>query len=403
MTTAKLAPRPDHVPAELVVDFDVYLPLGPGDDYHDPHIRLHAQGVPPIFWSPHNGGQWVVTQRDLMYRMFADAENFSSEKLVAPKEMSPDDFKQYPIQLNPPEHGIYRSLFASAFFLPAVKKREDEVRALARSLAEELAPRGGCEFVFDFAQHLPMKVFMGMVDLPEDDRIELIAMADAVVGPHSGDKYAAFAAINAYIGKVVDARMATPGDDLISKVATSTVHDRPITRYEAVSVCSLLLIGGLDTVASILGHMMHYLARRPDHRRQLVEHPELIPAATEEVLRRFALTNPGRMIARDVEYEGVSFRKGEMIAFATPFGAVDPSAYDNAAEMDFTRKSPTSTTFGNGAHRCPGNMLARAEIRVMLEEWMPRIPDFQLDPDRPPVVRTGVNGSFASLNLLWDA
>lgn len=61
-----------------------------------------------------------------------------------------------------------------------------------------------------------------------------------------------------------------------------------------------------------------------------------------------------------------------------------------------------STTFGNGPHRCPGNMLARAEIRVMLEEWMPRIPNFCLDSDAPPVIRTGVNGSFAALPLVWD-
>jgi len=394
---------PAHVPAELVVDFDVYLPMNGGDhSYHDPYLRLHEAGVPPIFWSPHNGGQWVVTRRDLMYRIFADHENFSSEKLVAPANLVPDAFKQYPIQLNPPEHGRYRSLFSSAFILPAVRAREEEVRGLARGLAEALAPAGRCEFVADFAQHLPMKVFMGMVDLPEDDRLALIAMADTIVGPHSGDKQAAFAAINAYIGKIVDSRMEAPGTDLISKVATSQIEGRPITRYEAVSVCSLLLIGGLDTVASMSGHIMHFLARNPGHRRRLVEEPEIIPAATEEFLRRFALTNPGRIMARDTVFEGVTLKQGEMIALATPFGAVDPEVYDDAGAVIFERKSPMSTTFGNGAHRCPGNMLARAELRVMLEEWMPRIPDFRLDPDAPPVVRTGVNGSFASLPLVWD-
>lgn len=394
--------RPAHVPAHLVVDFDVYMPLKPGDDYHDPYLRLQQQGVPPIFWSPHNGGQWVVTKRDLMYRMFADHENFSSEKLVAPKESAPDAFRQYPIQLNPPEHGVYRALFSAAFILPAVKAREGEVRDLARSLVEQLAPKGRCEFVADFAQHLPIKVFMGMVDLPEADRTALIALADTVVGPHSGDKMAAFAAINAYIAKAVDARLAKPGNDLISKVATARFEDKPIGRYEAISVCSLLLIGGLDTVASMLGHVVHFLATHPEHRRQLVEQPSLIPDATDEFLRRFALTNPGRILARDVEYEGVSFKLGEMVAFATPFAAVDPLAYDAADQVDFSRKSPMSTTFGNGPHRCPGNMLARAEIRVMLEEWMPRIPNFRLDPNAPPVIRTGVNGSFAALSLVWD-
>ncbi|MEO5641121.1 MAG: cytochrome P450 [Sphingomicrobium sp.] len=398
-----IAPRPAHVPPELVVDFDVYLPLESASaDYHEPYIRLQEQGVPPIFWSPRNGGQWVVTRRDLLNRIFADYDHFSSEQQLAPADEMQVRFRQFPVQLNPPEHGLYRSLFSRAFTLPAVKLREDEVRLLARSLAEDLVPKGRCDFVAEFAQHLPMKVFMGMVDLPESDRIALIELAGTIVGPQSGDKQGAYMAIAEYIGRIIDDRTKNPGSDLISKVATSTIEGRPIERREAVSVCSLLLIGGLDTVASISGHIMHFLAQNPAHRQRLVEEPAIIPAATEEFIRRFAMTNPGRMIVKDMVYEGVTMKKGEMIALATPFGAVDPSAYDRADEVEFDRKSPTMTTFGNGPHRCPGNMLARAEIRVMLEEWMPRIPNFRLDPDAAPVIRTGVNGSFASLPLVWD-
>ena len=403
MTQIDLAQKPAHVRESDVVDVDIYAPLKHGEMYHEAFVRMHRDGVPPIFWTPHNGGHWVVTDSDIMYKIFADHERFKSDYLIVPKEFNPTgEFRQAPIQTNPPEHGQFRSLFSSAFIVPAVKAREGEVRALAVELAEKLRPTGRCDFTLDFANHLPMKVFMNMVDLPDSDREALIALADRVVGPNTEDKSQIFFAIADYLGTKIDERTANPGDDLISKIVTSQIEGQPIKRHDAVSVCSLLLIGGLDTVASMMGFVMHYLATHPEKRRQLVEHPDLIVQATEEFLRRFALTSPGRMVAEDLTYEEVTMKKGEMILLSTPFSAVDPNKYEDAESVDFNRKSPRMMTFGNGPHRCPGNMLARAELRVMLEEWLTRIPDFRLDPDNPPIVRTGVNGSFASLPLVWN-
>lgn len=394
---------PDHVPESLVVDFDVYNPLEPGDEYHDPFIRQHAAGIPPIFWSPHNGGHWVATAREALWDIFPDHEKFSSKYLVVPVSRNPTgDQRAVPIQSDPPEHGKYRSLFAPAFILPMVKAREAEVRALAVELSEGLKPAGRCDFTADFAQHLPMKVFMNMVDLPERDRVALIALADRVVGPDGEDNHAVMAEIAAYLAKVIQARMAAPGDDLISKIATAEIDGAPIGFNQAVGVCSLLLIGGLDTVASMMSFSMNYLATHPEQRRMLVENPALIPGAVDEFLRRFALTSPGRVVVEDMTFQGVEMKAGDMMVLATPFGALDPAAYENAAAVDFTRKSPFSTTFGNGHHRCPGNMLARAELRVMLEEWLARIPDFERDDTREAVIRPGINGSIASLPLRWS-
>jgi cytochrome P450 len=404
MTQTDSVHRPAHVRESDVVDVDIYAPLRDGEMYHDAFTRLHREGVPPIFWTPHNGGHWVVSDSAAMYDIFADHQRFTSDYLIVPKEYNPSgEFRQAPIQTNPPEHGKFRSLFSSAFIAPAVRAREGEVRALAIELADRLQPQGRCDFTLDFAHHLPMKVFMNMVDLPDSDREALIALADRVVGPNTEDKSQIFFAIADYLGQKIDERSASPGDDLISKIVTSKIDGEPIKRHDAVSVCSLLLIGGLDTVASMMGFVIHYLATHPAKRQELVDQPELIPAATEEFLRRFALTSPGRMVAEDMTYGDVTLKKGEMILLSTPFSAVDPNAYEDAESIDFKRKAPRMMTFGNGPHRCPGNMLARAELRVMLEEWLTRVPDFRLDPKHPPIVRSGVNGSIASLPLVWDA
>lgn len=390
----------DHVPADLVVDFDAYRPMSDDEFYHSAHARLQ-QAVPDIFWSPYNGGHWVLTRRDHLAEAFADPARFtSSQGASVDKVRVPGDPLLAPIEMDPPQQQVFRRLFAPAFTVPALKEREQEARALAIELVEGLQPQGGCEFVTAFAQHLPIKIFMRMVDLPEEDRLELLPLANAQVAADA-PKEEMLALLFAYTAKHVSARAANPGSDLISKIATAQIDGRPITLSEAVGVSTLLLIGGLDTVASMMGHIMHFLARSPDHRRQLIENPSLSGAAVEEFLRRFALTNPGRTVVGDCTFHGVDMRAGDKILMATPFGAVDPRDYADPLAVDFTRKSNIKTTFGAGPHVCPGSMLARIELKILLEEWLPRIPDFALDPADPPRYRTGVNGSMERLSLVW--
>jgi cytochrome P450 len=393
---------PAHVAGDLVVDFDVYRPLQSGDLYHDPFVRQLGEGVPDVFWSPYNGGHWVIARRALLTEVFGDADRFTSAQGAAVPHDPSRTIRLVPIESDPPVQGLYRRLFASAFTVPALKSREDEVRALAISLIEGFRPQGRCEIVTDLAQHLPIKVFMGMAGLPEEDRLALLPLAGAMVEVDA-DKNAAIGSIMAYVGGKLHERALRPTDDLLSNIVNAEIEGRRITMHEAVSVASLLLIGGLDTVASMTGHLMHFLATHPAHRRQLADNSGLIGGAVEEFLRRFALTNPARMVRDDMEFHGVAMKAGDMVMLSTPFGAVDDREYVDPTAVDFTRKSVRKTTFGAGAHVCPGAMLARLELKVMLEEWMVRIPDFDLDPEGAIALRTGVNGSFARLPLVWSA
>jgi cytochrome P450 len=397
---AERAPVPAHVPASLVVDFDGYRPMKEATFYHAPYAALQTK-VPDIFWSPYNGGHWILTRRDHLAEAFADPARFtSSQGASVDKVPAPGDPKLAPIELDPPEQQTFRRLFAPAFTVTALKEREKEARALAIELIEEMKPKGRCEFVTGFAQHLPIKIFMKMVDLPEEDRLTLLPLANAQVAADA-PKEEKLALLFEYAGKRVAERAARPGDDLISRIATAEIDGRPITMHEAVGVTTLLLIGGLDTVASMMGHVMHFLAGSPEHRRQLAEDPSISSAAAEEFLRRFALTNPGRTVVADMEFHGVAMRAGDKVLLATPFGAVDPRDYPDPLRVDFQRKSNSKTTFGAGPHVCPGSMLARIELKILLEEWLPRLPDFQLDPHDPPRFRTGVNGSVERLPLVW--
>lgn len=403
---AQSSPVPDHIPADLVVDFDAYHPIQDGEDYQQAFARMHRAGVPDIFWSPYNGGHWILRRREHIAEAFADYSRFTSRNGVsvdargqANEGIRP---RLSPIEDDPPAQQTYRKLFASAFTALGVKTLEQKARALAIELLEELAPRGRCDFVTEFAQHLPIRIFMAMLDLPEADRLRLLPLAAKQVQA-SEDKQAAMAELAQYIAGHVMTRRANPGNDLISRIATAEIDGEPIAVQKAIGICLLLLVGGLDTVATMMSQIMLFLANSPTHRQALVDDPKLIPAAIEELLRRFSLTNPARAVAQDIDFHGVAMRAGDMVMLSTPLGGVDPETYADPLAVDFTRKSTTKTTFGAGPHVCPGSMLARAEIRVLLEGWLARIPDFRVDPDDAPRITTGVNITVDRLPLTWPA
>src|SRR5262249_53891741 len=144
-------------------------------------------------------------------------------------------------------------------------------------------------------------------------------------------------------------------------------------------------------VANVLAFMARHLAQHPEHRRRLRDEPATIPRAIEEFLRRFGLSNTGRLILSDVERKGVTMKKDEMIMVPIGCSSIDDRHYADPFAIDFDRPGifdrhdlPTHNTFGNGPHKCVGAPLARAEFKIFLEEWLRRIPDFRLDAERPP-------------------
>jgi cytochrome P450 len=371
---APIDTRPD-IPHGLVVDVDIFNLDGFQDDVQLAWRRLQ-QTYPDIFWTPKNGGHWIATRASDIKYIQSEHQLFSNSQIFIPATQLPSRL----IPLN-----------------------ELQARAIAVELIESLRPKGECEFVRDFAEKLPIIVFLNMMDLPLDDREYLLELSQQNVAPSTPEqRVEAHRRLGTYISSHIEERKKKPGADLLSRIISARVGDRPIHPDEALSMSTLLLFGGLDTVASLMSFTMCFFATHPEHRRELNQNSELRPAAVEEMIRRYGISNSVRVVRRDYEYKGVPFRQGDLVSLPTSLVGLDDREVDAPLVVDFHRKRSKHAAFGHGGpHVCPGSMLARRELGVLLEEWLYRIPDFELKSGCKPVFRAARLNGVSELQLQW--
>lgn len=397
---ANIAERPAHVPPERVVDFDYLAPPGHQEDVQMAWHSLHAEGIPDIVWTPRHGGHWIPTRADDIDLMQRDYENFSNATASIPPD--PTGFRRAPLELDPPEHALYRALLNPRFGPQQVQAMKGDVLELTNALIDDFIDRGECEFVSEFAKRLPVDIFLRLVNLPLEDRQELLDITEASVRPanleqrlEAGDR------LDAYCERWIAKRRAEPGDDLFSLIVNAKIEGKPMSDERTRGMLQIVLFGGLDTVASALSFITRFLAENPGHRKQLIEHPEIIPQAIEEFLRRFGIPQNARTVQRDMTYKGVAFKKGDLVLLAKALHGLDEKRYANPLAVDFNRKPRDHAAFGGGVHRCVGAALARRELQIFLEEWLRRIPEFAVKPGARPVTASGGVNGMLRLPLVW--
>ncbi|MGE0387040.1 MAG: cytochrome P450 [Gammaproteobacteria bacterium] len=400
-----LAPVPDHVPPHLVVPFDYMNPPGPPNDPHRAWMRLHDG--PDIIYTPYNGGHWLPTRAEDIQEVFRHTERFGGYPNTIPKELGSREYPAPPLGVNSAaEHAPFRRVMAARLSPRVVASMEDFIRRLAIDLIERFRARGRCEFVSEFAARYPIEIFLGLIGVPLEQRDVLVPLAETRMrDPDFNAQLGAIEKLFGFIHEVFEERRARPGEDLFSAIVHMDVDGRPISHSELMGMGLTILLGGLDTVMSALSFMTRFLAENPAHRRQLLEDPALIPAARDEMLRRFAAPNLTRCVQYDFNYKGVPFRKGDMVLVATCLQGLDARRFPDPLRVDFHRADDLQyfSTFGGGIHRCVGVYLASAELRIFLEEWLRRIPDFAIEPGSEVQACSGSVMCVTRLPLAWAA
>ena len=402
------APVPPHVPADRVYDVDMYALDGIEEGFHEAWKKLQGPDLPTLIWTPRTGGHWIATSGALINEIYSIPERFSSEVIFLPKEAG-EKYAMVPTRMDPPEHTPYRQILNKGLNHGQIRKAEDRVREIAASLIEAFAAKGECMFETDYARVFPVQVFMALCDLPLQDAPMLAALAEQMTRPSGRTPSEQAASLDAankgffgYAAPIIADRIGREGDDLITVMVNSTVDGQPMSDDKALGLISLLLLGGLDTVVNLLCFMMIYFARHPDKVTELRDHPLKLMRSAEEVFRRFAVVADARMVARDLTYEGVELKRGEMILLPTPLHGLDENSNAAAWDFDPSRRNISHSTFGAGPHRCAGLHLARTEVVVTLQEWFKRIPAFRLKDDSAPVYRAGIIAAVDNVPLVWD-
>ena len=276
---------------------------------------------------------------------------------------------------------------------------QTQIRTLCIELIEGL--RDECEFVSDFAKRLPIVVFLRLVDLPLDDREYLLQLTETSVRGTPEQRSSVYQELYAYVQKWIAERRARPGDDLFSKIVNARIDGKPMSPEDTFGMLANVLFGGLDTVAASLSFVTRWLAEHPEAQRELRENPGLISAAEEEFYRRFGIPNTARFITHDLEYRGLQFKRGEQIMIPKVLHGLDERRYPDPLEVDFHRKHLPHAAFGDGPHRCPGSFLARQELRIFLEEWLRRIPEFRIKTGERVETSSGMVNGVLYLPLVW--
>lgn len=391
---------PDHINPDRVYEFDIYQDPRLLRNVHLGYYEM-AREAPDIFFTPHNGGHWLVTRFDLVQQVISGHEDFSNKEIEVPKTESP--IKAIPINLDPPEHTPYRKMLMKHFTPKMIATIEDKMHYWSKELIGKVEHRGECDFAEELGALYPVTIFMEMAGLPLDRYVEFRELVTEFFGQITKERRIELQhKMLSELGAVFDARRENPQDDLFTKLVQEEIDGSPLTQEELLSIGFLLFVAGLDTVANALTFAFNHLAKHPELQDRLRENPDDIKDFFEESMRRFPVTNGVRMIRRDMELAGAQLKAGEMIVAPMVLAGMDPQVNPDPVIFDVDRKGRKHVGFSTGPHLCLGHWLARAEVRIFVEEFLRRIPHFRLKPGFEESWRAGIVMSLEELPLVWD-
>ena len=364
-------------------------------DHGDPKYNRHAHAIwaelrdkCPVAHSDRYGGTWLPVTHDYVREIAYDTENFTSRAVVVstvvPEDPAPIGGAP-PITSDPPFHHEARRLVLPPFSPKKIAEWEPEIRRLCNELLDkmEAEAKGGLtvDAAIEYAQHIPVNVIARMLGFPLADDELFREFVHDILENINGDpeeRIRSFERIDAYLKAQIDDHVANPRDDLTGYLLDVELGGEKLPHEMVGGFILLLLVAGIDTTWSAIGSSLWHLATYANDRQRLVNEPELMATAIEEFLRAYAPVTMARLVAKDHDFHGCPMKKDEWVLLPFPAANLDPAEFENADEVLIDRAENRHAAFGLGIHRCLGSNLARLELRVAVEEFIKRFPDFEL-------------------------
>ena len=374
---------------DWATDYDIFDPAYIADPFG---VWDDLRERCPIAHTERWGGSWLPTRYEDVTEMARDIEHFPSGNgisVVPPPQGTTGGgpgllaYGLPPISADPPLHTWTRRLVLPTMSPARVAEYEVYTRALCTRLLDEIVPRGEADAAAEYAQQIPVRVIGHILGVPEDMSDTFVEwVRDVLEFANDGERrLRGITGILHYLEGAMDEREANPTHDFISELLFAENDGERIDRAVVMGMCALLLVAGIDTTWSSIGSSLWHLATHPEDRRRLTAEPELWPTAIEELLRAYSPVTMARRLGEDVNFKGCPMKAGDRILMNFPGANRDPDAFPDADKVILDREHNRHVAFGAGIHRCAGSNLARMELRVSLQMWLERIPEFEVtDP-----------------------
>ncbi len=349
---------------------------------------------------------WVVTRYDDLCEIGKDNKRFpygnrpstimDKKSAAVSNQMSDSPIALSLIQMDPPVHMKYRMLTQSWFMPANLKKREEEIRIIARKSVGKLEEMGGSgDFVAGVSLNYPLEVIMNILGVPEEDFPFLLKLTQEIFGPLDPDVKAMLSEMSNeemsaiqqavvkemfdYFQTITDRRRAEPADDLASVLVNAQVDGKPISDNALNGYYLVIATAGHDTTSSSTSTAMWALATQPGLLERLKADMSLLPAFIEESIRWTSpVKNFMRSVAEDTVVNGRPLKKDDWIMLCYASASRDEDVVPNADTFDIDRSPNKHVAFGYGPHLCLGQHLAKMEMRILFEEMLPRLKSVKL-------------------------
>ena len=348
----------------------------------------------PVAHSERYGGTWLPVTNEFVSEVAYDTDHFTSRSVVVsevkpgPADLPAPIGLAPPITSDPPFHNIARRMLLPAFGPKPIAALEPFTRDLCRQLLDQLDGRRELDAAVDYTRHIPLRVIIGMLGFPQEDAdifrkfIQLV-LEDVDQAPVERQATINQGEIDEYMDAQIAEHRANPRDDLTSFLLNAEIDGNKLAPEHIRGTMVLLMIAGIDTTWSAIGAALWHLACHPADRQRLAAEAGLIDTAVEEFLRAYAPVTMARLVAKDFDFHGEQLKEGDWLLLPFPSANRDAEAFVDPDIVHLDRENNRHSAFGLGIHRCLGSNLARMELRVSLQEWMGRYPDFELsDPSQ---------------------
>lgn len=360
----------DHLSPELARDFHPTL--------------ARARSRCPVAHSDQHGGFWVVTGYEDVLRVAQDWKTFSSELgITVPAPPGVKQMKILPVTVDPPLQRTFKRLVNVHFTPDRIAPWTEPTRELTGRLIDAFIERGECDFMSEFARPFPGLAFFGLaLHAPAEDLAEVSHYATMASQTHLPESRDCLLKLAGWIARLVERRRAEgPRGDVVDAVMNAEIDGRPITREEMIGTLQLLVLGGLETTAGVLGAAMLRFCAHPEIPALLRERPDLIGPAVEELLRLDgSFVCIGRTARHDAQIDGHDVGAGERVIIYWASANRDEAEFPEPDAFDLARPVNRHVAFGAGPHRCVGSNLARMNLRIALAELVRRLTDIKLEP-----------------------